>query len=92
MNLEQLMSKHYPNAVGFTVKGPDVVLDSMVVDITATMQAKGYHCHGASRVVPNERAIVFLNAVESEEARERLHASCRNSAGFLFEPKREVTP
>lgn len=92
MNLEQLMSEHYPDAVGITIKGPDVVLDSMIVDMAQIMQAKGYVVNGASRMVENERTIVFLNAGDAELARERLHESCRNSAGFLFEPKREVTP
>lgn len=89
MKLEQMMSEHYPDAVGFTIKGPEVVLDSMAVDVAAVMQAKGYDVYSSSRMIPNERALVFLNAGDTELARERHLHSCRNSAGSFLLPKTE---
>lgn len=89
MKLEQMMSEHYPDSIGFTIKGPEERLDSIAVDVAALMQAKGYDVYSSSRMIPNERALVFLNEVDRELARERHHASCRNSAGSLL-PKTEV--
>lgn len=90
MKLENLMSERYPDSIGFTIKGPEEGLDSIAVDVAAVMQAKGYDVYGSSRMIPGERALVFLNAVDRELARERHHESCRNSAGSILLPKTEV--
>jgi hypothetical protein len=84
MTLEQMMPKHFPDAIGVTLQGPESVLDSMVVDLAAVLQAKGYSVYSASRMVEGQRPVVFLNAGDAQAAQEQLHHSCRNSlAGVL---------
>lgn len=83
MRLESMMSDAYPDAIGVTIKGPEVKLNAMVSDHTALMTSKGYTLYSFSAIHSGERSLVYLNREDTIKAREVHNNSCRNSLGGL---------